>query len=270
VDAALGRCRHAPVLWGTHAGLSFDLSAFSCLSAWRWARSMCCFCDRSFADLRLLTVSFAHGAFYRSAPIRDQTILIAGRNFWICLIAVPLASPVRSPRSSCILIRGRSRPRIVLPLLLTSAQLLEWSNGCASPSARPDLPFDLPEMRKVAGIRVVIFASTWVCDSARRVVLLRSWPVSGKDHVVLIIRAGRAIPAFVRVLASMWPCWSAALFGSGPRSRALPDCLAPASSASPDMGRDQPRRGLFVNVVGRMGSSAVRYLPVFCRRRSSA
>ena len=74
------------------AGLSFDLIALQLFAGLALGAIYVLFAIGLSLIFGMLTVvNFAHGAFYMVGAYAGIYILMLGGNFWICLIAVPLA-----------------------------------------------------------------------------------------------------------------------------------------------------------------------------------
>src|SRR6202008_1982574 len=102
------------------AGLSFDLIALQLFAGLALGAIYVLFAVGLSLIFGMLTVvNFAHGAFYMVGAYAGITSLMLGRNFWICLTAVPLALGLFGVVVERILMRPLYGRGIDYPLLLT-------------------------------------------------------------------------------------------------------------------------------------------------------
>src|SRR3978361_1099723 len=106
---------------GKHmAGLSFDLLALQLFAGLALGAIYVLFgIGLSLIFGMLTVVNFAHGAFFMVGAYVGVYILMLGGNFWICLVAVPLAVGLFGLVVERILIRPLYGRGIDYPLLLT-------------------------------------------------------------------------------------------------------------------------------------------------------
>src|ERR1700684_2948163 len=102
------------------AGLSFDLIALQLFAGLALGAIYVLFAIGLSLIFGMLTVvNFAHGAFYMVGAYVGVYILMLGGNFWICLVAVPLAVGCLGLLVERFLIRPLYGRGIDYPLLLT-------------------------------------------------------------------------------------------------------------------------------------------------------
>ncbi len=102
------------------AGLSLDLIALQLFAGLALGAIYVLFAIGLSLIFGMLTVvNFAHGAFYMVGAYAGVYILMLGGNFWICLIAVPLAVGLFGLLVERVLIRPLYGRGIDYPLLLT-------------------------------------------------------------------------------------------------------------------------------------------------------
>src|SRR3984893_3336995 len=121
-DAVKGACLgwQAPRLGRRMAGLSIDLIALQLFAGLALGAIYVLFAIGLSLIFGMLTVvNFAHGAFYMVGAYVGVYILMLGGNFWICLIAVPLAVGLFGLLVERVLIRPLYGRGIDYPLLLT-------------------------------------------------------------------------------------------------------------------------------------------------------
>src|SRR5450631_1477987 len=102
------------------AGLSLDLIALQLFAGLALGAIYVLFAIGLSLIFGMLTVvNFAHGSFYMVGAYVGVYILMLGGNFWICLIAVPLAVGLFGLAVERVLIRPLYGRGIDYPLLLT-------------------------------------------------------------------------------------------------------------------------------------------------------
>src|ERR1700719_3337624 len=94
----------------------------------------------------LTVVNFAHGAFYMIGAYAGVYILSFGGNFWICLVAVPLAVGLFGLAVERFLIRPLYGRGIDYPLLLTFGLSYVMVELVRIAFGKTGYPFDTPEI----------------------------------------------------------------------------------------------------------------------------
>src|SRR5450756_1541373 len=150
----------------------------------------------------LTVVNFAHGAFYMVGAYVGVYILMLGGNFWICLIAVPLAVGLLGLAVERVLIRPLYGRGIDYPLLLTFGLSYVMVELVRIVFGKTGYPFDTPEILQGAvniGVGYFPLYRLFVIGATVAVVLAL-WLFLEKTSFGLIIRAGARDPQIVRVL----------------------------------------------------------------------
>src|SRR6201995_5750230 len=162
-------------------GLSFDLVALQLFAGLALIFGM------------LTVVNFAHGAFYMVGAYVGVYILMLGGNFWICLIAVPLAVGLLGLAVERVLIRPLYGRGIDYPLLLTFGLSYVMVELVRIVFGKTGIPFYTPEILQGAvniGVGYFPLYRLFVIGAAA-VVLLGLWLFLEKTSFGLIVRAGR-------------------------------------------------------------------------------
>ena len=129
------------------AGLSFDLIALQLFAGLALGAIYVLFAIGLSLIFGMLTVvNFAHGAFYMVGAYVGVYILTLGGNFWICLIAVPLAVGLFGLAVERILIRPLYGRGIDYPLLLTFGLSYVMVELVRIAFGKTGFPFDTPEV----------------------------------------------------------------------------------------------------------------------------
>jgi branched-chain amino acid transport system permease protein len=205
----------------------------------------------------LTVVNFAHGAFYVLGAYVGYQVLAMGGNFWLALIAVPLAVGGLGLAVERTLIRPLYGRGIDYPLLLTFGLGYVLIELVRIVFGKTGLPFETPELLQGA-------VDIWVgyfplyrlfVIAATALILLALWLLLEKTSFGLIIRAGARDPQIVRILgvdvAKVWLI----VFGIGTAIAALAGLMAaPLQGVSPEMGSTILAEAFVVTVVGGMGS----------------
>ena len=205
----------------------------------------------------LTVVNFAHGAFYMLGAYIGVSLLAAGGNFWICLVAVPLIVGTVGLAVERFLIRPLYGRGIDYPLLLTFGLSYVIIELVRIAFGRTGYPFDTPELLQGAvdlGIGFFPLYRLFVIG-ATALIILGLWLFLERTSFGLIIRAGARDPQIVRVLGvNVSQVWLV-VFGIGTGTAALAGLLAaPLQGVIPEMGGPILAEAFVVTVVGGMGS----------------
>src|SRR5258708_8234139 len=129
------------------AGLSFDLIALQLFAGLALGAIYVLFAIGLSLIFGMLTVvNFAHGAFYMVGAYAGLYMLSLGGNFWICLIAVPLAVGLFGLAVERILIRPLYGRGLDYPLLLTFGLSYGMFERVRTVFRKTVYPFDTPEL----------------------------------------------------------------------------------------------------------------------------
>lgn len=205
----------------------------------------------------LTVVNFAHGAFYMLGAYLGLYVLMLGGNFWICLVAVPLAVGTIGLVVERYLIRPLYGRGIDYPLLLTFGLSYVIVELVRIAFGKSGYPFDTPEALQGAvdiGIGYFPLYRLFVIG-ATALILFGLWLFLERTSFGLIIRAGARDPQIVRVLgvdvSRVWLlvfciCTVIAAFAGL--------LAAPLQGVIPEMGGSILVEAFVVTVVGGMGS----------------
>lgn len=205
----------------------------------------------------LTVVNFAHGAFYMGGAYLGVFLYGVTKNFWFCLVLVPLGIGTLGLLVERFLVRPLYGRNIDDPLLLTfglgyifieSVRILFGLNG---------IPFSTPAGLRGAvdiGIGFFPFYRLFLIVATAAIVLAL-WLFIEKTKYGLIIRAGARDPEIVRVLGiDVSKVWLL-VFGLGTGIAGLSGILAaPLQAVTPEMGIPVLAEAFVVTVVGGMGS----------------
>ncbi len=205
----------------------------------------------------LTVVNFAHGAFYMGGAYLGVFLYGFTKNFWFCLVLVPLGIGTLGLLVERFLVRPLYGRNIDDPLLLTfglgyifieSVRILFGLNG---------IPFSTPAGLRGAvdiGIGFFPFYRLFLIVATAAIVLAL-WLFIEKTKYGLIIRAGARDPEIVRVLGiDVSKVWLL-VFGLGTGIAGLSGILAaPLQAVTPEMGIPVLAEAFVVTVVGGMGS----------------
>ena len=205
----------------------------------------------------LTVVNFAHGAFYMVGAYVGLYVLMLGGNFWMCLVAVPLAVGLFGMLVERFLIRRLYGRGIDYPLLLTFALSYVMVELVRIAFGKTGYPFDTPELLEGAvniGVGYFPLYRVFVIG-ATAAVLLGLWLFLERTRFGLIIRAGARDPQIVRVLGvDISRVWLI-VFGIGTAIAGFAGLLAaPLQGVIPEMGSTVLAEAFVVTVVGGMGS----------------
>src|SRR3954454_4354940 len=140
----------------------------------------------------LTVVNFAHGAFYMVGAYVGLYLLSLGGNFWLCLIAVPLAVGLVGLAVERVLIRPLYGRGIDYPLLLTFGLSYIMVELVRIAFGNTGYPVDTPEALQGAvdiGVGYFPLYRLFVI-AVTAVILLGLWVFLEKTSYGLIIRAG--------------------------------------------------------------------------------
>ena len=205
----------------------------------------------------LTVVNFAHGAFYMLGAYCGLWLMMRGANFWLCLIAVPLAIGAVGLAVERVLIRPLYGRGIDYPLLLTFGLSYIIVELVRITFGKSGYPFDTPDVLQGAvdiGVGFFPLYRLFVI-AATAVILFGLWLFLERTSFGLIIRAGARDPLIVRVLGvNVSKVWLI-VFGMGTAIAAFAGLLAaPLQGVIPEMGGTILAEAFVVTVVGGMGS----------------
>lgn len=205
----------------------------------------------------LTIVNFAHGAFYMVGAYMGVFLYGLTKNFWLCLVLVPLGVGSIGLVVERFLIRPLYGRNIDDPLLLTfglgyvfieTIRILFGLNG---------IPFSTPPgLRGAVDIGIGYFPLYRLfLIGATGALVLGLWLFVEKTKFGLIIRAGARDPEILKVLGiDVSKIWLL-VFGIGTGIAGLSGILAaPLQAVTPEMGIPVLAEAFVVTVVGGMGS----------------
>lgn len=205
----------------------------------------------------LTIVNFAHGAFYMVGAYMGVFLYGLTKNFWLCLVLVPLGVGSIGLVVERFLIRPLYGRNIDDPLLLTfglgyvfieTIRILFGLNG---------IPFSTPSgLRGAVDIGIGYFPLYRLfLIGATGALVLGLWLFVEKTKFGLIIRAGARDPEILKVLGiDVSKIWLL-VFGIGTGIAGLSGILAaPLQAVTPEMGIPVLAEAFVVTVVGGMGS----------------
>ncbi|MFL6708963.1 MAG: branched-chain amino acid ABC transporter permease [Massilia sp.] len=205
----------------------------------------------------LTIVNFAHGAFFMVGAYAGYAIYQVLPNFWLCLVAVPLAVALLGMAAERLLVRPLYGRGIDYPLLLTYGLAYVMVELVRIGFGKQGLPVDTPALLQgssdilvgqfptyrlfVIGVTVLVLAGLWLFIE--------------RTSFGLIVRAGARDPQIVRILGvDVGKVWLI-VFGLGTGIAGLAGFLsAPMQGISPEMGGSVLTVAFVVTVVGGMGS----------------
>jgi branched-chain amino acid transport system permease protein len=138
-DSCVGRALARSAVQGKYmAGLSFDLIALQLFAGLALGAIYVLFAIGLSLIFGMLTVvNFAHGAFY---------MVMLGGNFWLCLVAVPVAVGLLGFAIERVLIRPLYGRGIDYPLLLTFGLSYVMVELVRIAFGKTGYPFDTPDL----------------------------------------------------------------------------------------------------------------------------
>jgi branched-chain amino acid transport system permease protein len=203
-------------------------------------------------------VNFAHGAFYMLGAFGSYVLLDSfGVNFWVALIAVPIALGLGGIVVERLFIRRLAALDPLYNFLLTFGlalilqDLVKREYGVQSqPYPRPSQlagSLDLGLFSYPAYQVFVLVVSVLVCAAV--------WVVLTRTRVGMIVRASTERPELTRALGIDVARWVTPVFGFGIALAGLAGVLAaPMRAVNPLMGTDLIITVFAVVVIGGLGS----------------
>ena len=205
----------------------------------------------------LTIVNFAHGALFMVGAYVGTYVFLKTGNFWLCLIAVPLATGLIGILAERFLVRPLYGRGIDYPLLLTFGLAYVLIDVVRMLFGVQGERFDTPEaLQGAVDIGVGMFPLyRLVLIAFTAAVMLALWLFIEKTRFGLIIRAGARDAQVLRVLGiNVSRVWLA-IFGMGSALAGLAGLLAaPMRGVTPEMGIPVLVEAFVITVVGGMGS----------------
>ena len=205
----------------------------------------------------LTIVNFAHGALFMVGAYVGTYVFLKSGNFWLCLIAVPLATGLIGLVAERFLVRPLYGRGIDYPLLLTFGLAYVLMDVVRMLFGVQGERFDTPEaLQGAVDIGVGMFPLyRLVLIGFTATVMLALWLFIEKTRYGLIIRAGARDAQVLRVLGiNVSRVWLA-IFGMGSALAGLAGLLAaPMRGVTPEMGIPVLVEAFVITVVGGMGS----------------
>ena len=200
---------------------------------------------------------FAHGALFMVGAYVGTYVFLKTGNFWVCLVAVPLATALIGLVAERLLIRPLYGRGIDYPLLLTFGLAYVLMDVVRMLFGVQGERFETPEaLQGAVDIGVGMFPLyRLVLIGFTAVVMLALWLFIEKTRYGLIIRAGARDAQVLQVLGiDVSRVWLA-IFGMGSALAGLAGLLAaPMRGVSPEMGIPVLVEAFVITVVGGMGS----------------
>ena len=205
----------------------------------------------------LTIVNFAHGALFMVGAYVGTYVFLKTGNFWVCLVAVPLATALIGLVAERLLIRPLYGRGIDYPLLLTFGLAYVLMDVVRMLFGVQGERFETPEaLQGAVDIGVGMFPLyRLVLIFFTAAVMLALWLFIEKTRYGLIIRAGARDAQVLQVLGiDVSRVWLA-IFGMGSALAGLAGLLAaPMRGVSPEMGIPVLVEAFVITVVGGMGS----------------
>jgi branched-chain amino acid transport system permease protein len=205
----------------------------------------------------LTIVNFAHGQFYMLGAYAGVFFLALTGNFWLALLAVPLAVGVLGMLCERFLIRPLYGRGIDYPLVLTFGLGLMLLESVRMIAGTEGVPFSTPPALAGAVDLGFFFFPKYrlFLIGVTALLLIALWLFLEKTTYGLIIRAGARDPEIVEVLGvDISRVWLI-VFGIGIGIAGLAGLLAaPTRGVFPEMGIDVLVEAFVITVVGGMGS----------------
>lgn len=202
-------------------------------------------------------VNFAHGALFALGAYVGVFLLGLGWNFWVALVAVPLAVGAFGLLVERFLVRRLYGRPVDDPLLLTFGLAYIVVEAIRILFGKQPEPVETPELLAGAvdiGVGFFPLYRVFLIGVAAAVVL-GLWLLLERTRWGLILRAGARDPTILRVLGvDVGRVWLL-VFGLGAGLAGLAGWLAaPLQGAAPEMGVPVLAEAFVVTVVGGMGS----------------
>jgi branched-chain amino acid transport system permease protein len=205
----------------------------------------------------LTIVNFAHGQFYMLGAYAGVFFLALTGNFWLALLAVPLAVGALGMLCERFLIRPLYGRGIDYPLVLTFGLGLMLLESVRMIAGTEGVPFSTPPALAGAVDLGFFFFPKYrlFLIGVTALLLIALWLFLEKTTYGLIIRAGARDPEIVEVLGvDISRVWLI-VFGIGIGIAGLAGLLAaPTRGVFPEMGIDVLVEAFVITVVGGMGS----------------
>lgn len=205
----------------------------------------------------LTIVNFAHGQFYMLGAYAGVFFLALTGNFWLALVAVPLAVGALGMLCERFLIRPLYGRGIDYPLLLTFGLGLMLLESVRMIAGTEGVPFSTPPALAGAVDLGFFFFPKYrlFLIGVTALLLIALWLFLEKTAYGLIIRAGARDPEIVQVLGvDISRVWLI-VFGIGIGIAGLAGLLAaPTRGVFPEMGIPVLVEAFVITVVGGMGS----------------
>jgi branched-chain amino acid transport system permease protein len=205
----------------------------------------------------LTIVNFAHSQFFMLGAYMGAFVLGFSGNFWLALLAVPLAVGAIGMICERFLVRPLYGRGIDYPLLLTYGLGLVILDSVRIVAGTEGIPFPTPEALSGAVDLGFFFFPKYrlFLIAVTALLLVALWVFLEKTPYGLIIRAGARDQEIVQVLgvniARVWLI----VFGIGVALAGLAGVLAaPIRGVFPEMGVPVLVEAFVVTVVGGMGS----------------
>jgi branched-chain amino acid transport system permease protein len=203
-------------------------------------------------------INFAHGAQYMMGAFLAYFLLTYyGLNYWIALIAAPLAIGVFGMLIERLLLRWIYRLDHLYGLLLTFGLALIIEGVFRNYFGSSGLPYRVPELLQGGrnlGFMFLPNYRAWVVVFSL-VVCLTTWFVIERTKLGSYLRAATENPALVRAFGINVPRMITLTYGFGVALAALAGVMAaPIYNVSPQMGSHLIIVVFAVVVIGGMGS----------------
>ena len=203
-------------------------------------------------------VNFAHGAFYTLGAFAALLGLqLLGINYWVALVAAPLAVGLVGIVVERLLLRRLYRLDPLYGLLLTFGLALIIEGLFQNFFGASGLPYAIPRQLQGAynlGFMFLPVYRGWVI-LASAVVCFLTWLIIEKTRLGAYLRAATENPALVRAFGINVPRMITLTYGFGVALAAFAGVMAaPIYNVSPQMGSDLIIVVFAVVVIGGMGS----------------
>jgi branched-chain amino acid transport system permease protein len=205
----------------------------------------------------LTVVNFAHGAFYMFGAYVGVAVLMAGGNFWVALLVVPLALGTLGLVIERWLVRPLYGRGIEYPILLTFGLAFVMIDVVRMIYGDVGIPFNIPTaLVGAVNLGIGYFPRYRLfLVGATALILVVLWLFLERSSLGLIIRAGSRDSEILRVLGVNTGRIWLLVFALGIALAGLAGVLAaPIHSVSPEMGVPVLIEAFVVTVIGGMGS----------------